>query len=68
MLRNNGLISKEEYVGKTIQEAEQYAKDGGFITRIIEIDGVSLMVTMDFKTNRVNFRVSGGYVTDVQGG
>lgn len=67
-LRNNGVISKEEYVGKTIDEAKRYAEEGGFITRIVEEDGKSFILTMDFLTNRLNFRVRGGYVTDVYGG
>lgn len=28
-LRNDGRISKEEYVGKTLQEATKYAQEGG---------------------------------------
>jgi hypothetical protein len=67
-LRNNGIFSKEEYIGKTIDEAKKYAEEGGFIIRIVEEDGKSFMLTMDFITNRLNFRVRGGYVTDVYGG
>jgi hypothetical protein len=67
-LRNGGIYSKEEYVGKTIDEARKYAEEGGFITRIVEEDGKSFMVTMDFKTERLNFRVLQGYITDVYGG
>lgn len=67
-LRNGGIISVSEYVGKTLQEAIKYANDGGFTTRITEENGKAYMVTADFKTNRLNFRVKDGIVIDVYGG
>ena len=41
MLRNNGIISQYEYVGKTYAEAKEYAENGGFTTRITEENGVA---------------------------
>jgi hypothetical protein len=67
-LRNNGIYSQSEYVGKTLEEATQYAKEGGFEVRVIEMDGKAFMVTHDFRTDRLNFRVSDGFVTEVSGG
>lgn len=67
-LRNNGIIEKREYVGKTLEEATKYAKDGGFTIRIVEEDGKTFMVTHDHKTNRLNFRLNNNKVTDVFGG
>ncbi len=68
-LRNNGVYSVSEYKGKTIEEAEKFAKDGGFITRVVENNGNSVMVdALDVKSNRLNFRVRGGVVIDVFGG
>lgn len=67
-LRNGGVISVREYAGKTIEEANTYANEGGFTTRITEENGRALMVTADFKTNRLNFRVKDGIVIDVYGG
>ncbi len=67
-LRNGGIISVNEYAGKTIKEATEYANDGGFTTRITEENGKAYMVTADFKTNRLNFRVKDGIVIDVYGG
>mgnify|MGYP006351114929 FL=1 len=55
-------------MGKTLQEAIKYANDGGFTTRITEENGKAYMVTADFKTNRLNFRVRDGIVIDVYGG
>ena len=67
-LRNGGIISKEEYVGKTLQEATKYAEDGGFIVRVVEVDGHTKMLDMSVKANRLNFRVNREFVTDVFGG
>jgi hypothetical protein len=67
-LRNNGIISKGEYVGKTLEEATQYANSGGFSARVVEKDGNSFILDMDFKTERLNFRIRGEMVIDVYGG
>jgi len=67
-LRDNGIITEKQYVGKTLDEAKKYAEDGGFEIRIVEVDGHSKMITMDSKSNRINFRVMGGYVTAAYGG
>jgi len=67
-LRNNGLITESEYKGKSLEEAKRYAEDGGFITRIVEENGVALMLDMSAKSNRINFRVRDGFVTAAFGG
>jgi hypothetical protein len=68
-LRNNGLFSPDDYKGKTLDEATKYAEEGGFIVRVTETDGNSIMVDMlDNKSNRLNFRVRQGFVIDVYGG
>ena len=67
-LRNFGLITPSEYIGKVYQEARIYAEDGGFSTRIVEEDGVSYMLEMDVKSDRLNFRINNNIVTDVYGG
>jgi hypothetical protein len=67
-LRDNGIITERQYIGKTIDEATKYAEEGGFEVRIVEVDGQAKMLTMDAKSNRINFRIRGGYVTAVFGG
>ncbi len=68
-LRNNGMFSPNEYKGKTIDEATKYAEEGGFLVRITETDGQSIMVdALDIKANRLNFRVRDGFVIDAYGG
>jgi len=68
-VRNNGMISESEYKGKTIEEATKYAEDGGFVVRVTETDGQSIMVDMlDINANRLNFRVRDGFVLGVNAG
>jgi hypothetical protein len=67
-LRNGGIITKTEYVGKTLEEATKYANEGGFLVRIVEKDGNPVMLDMTNKANRLNFRVRDQIVTDVFGG
>ena len=67
-LRNGGLITQSEYKGKTLEEATKYANDGGFTTRVVEEDGKPFMLTMDFRSDRLNFRVLNGFVIEAYGG
>ena len=67
-LRDNGIITERQYVGKTIDEATKYAEEGGFEVRIVEVDGQAKMLNMDAKSNRINFRVNGGFITAAFGG
>jgi hypothetical protein len=67
-LRNFGLITPSEYIGKSYVDARKYAEDGGFTTRIVEENGVSHMLEMDAKSNRLNFRIINNIITDVYGG
>ena len=68
-VRNNGMFSESEYKGKTIDESTKYAEEGGFVVRVIETDGQSIMVDMmDINANRLNFRVRDGFVIGVYGG
>ena len=67
-LRDGGIITEKQYVGKTLDEATKYAEEGGFEVRVVEIDGQSKMLTMEVKPNRINFIVRGGYITSAYGG
>lgn len=67
-LRNNGIITESDYVGKTLDKAKQYAESGGFIVRIVEHNGRPLELDMSVKDNRINFRVNNDIVTAAFGG
>ena len=67
-MRNNGIITESEYKGKSLEDAKKYAEEGGFITRIVEQNGIALMLDMSAVSNRINFRVRDGFVTAAFGG
>ena len=62
------MYSKEEYVGKTYEEAKKYAEDGGFMTRVVEEDGNAFMLEHNVNGRRMNFRVRRGFITDAFAG
>ena len=43
------------YVGLLLDEAEGLANANGLRTRVVEVDGVGRVITMDFRRDRVNF-------------
>lgn len=67
-LKNFGIITEKDYVGKTLEDAEKKAKNDGFTTRVVEKDGQQYMVTMEYRTDRINFRVRNNIVTSIYGG
>ena len=67
-MRNNGIITESEYKGKSLEDAKKYAEEGGFVTRIVEQNGIALMLDMSAVSNRINFRVRDGFVTAAFGG
>ncbi len=67
-LRNGGMITESDYKGKKLEEAVKYAEEGGFIVRIVEEDGISKMLDMSVKSDRINFRIRNGLITAAFGG
>ncbi len=67
-LRNFGLITEKDYLGKELEIATKFAEDGGFTVRITEKDGTSHMHTMEFRQDRINFRVRNNIIIGVYGG
>ena len=68
MATNFGIVSPSDYKGLTLEKAEEKAKINGFNTRVVEIDGKALMLTMDFKSDRINFRVNNGIISEAYSG
>jgi hypothetical protein len=52
-------------VGVTAERAEEIAAEQGWTIRIVEQDGESFAVTMDFRQDRVNVVVADGVITAV---
>ena len=67
-LKNFGIITEKEYVGKTQAEATKMAEDAGFIVRIVEKDGSASILSMDARNDRINFRLRNNIVIGVYGG
>lgn len=58
----------ETLLGLTETEAMKVVDQRGWVYRVVERDGESLMVTADYVTNRVNVVVTKGRITDVSVG
>lgn len=67
-LRDNGLITEREYTSKSLEDATKYAESGGFIVRIVEVNGKPLSLDMSVREDRINFRVINDKVTAAFGG
>lgn len=67
-LRNFGLITEKDYLGKELEIATKFAEEGGFTVRIVENNGRSEIFTMEFRQNRINFRVKNNIIIGVYGG
>jgi len=61
-------ITESQWKGLTLDEAIKKAESIGYIHRIVEIDGRHMMLDMDAKSNRVNFRVKDDYIIAVYTG
>jgi hypothetical protein len=67
-LRDFGMITERDYVGRELENAKLWAEAGGFSVRIVENNGESFMLTMDLKSDRINFRVKNDVVVGAYGG
>ena len=61
-------ITESQWKGLTLEEAIKKAESIGYIHRIVERDGKHMMLDMDAKSNRVNFRVKDDYIIAVYTG
>lgn len=63
-----GMVTSKDYEGLEIEKAKEKALQNGLNSRIVEVDGKSLMLTMEVKSYRVNFRVRDGLVIEAYAG
>ena len=61
-------ITENQWKGLTLDEAIKKAESIGYTHRIVERDGKHMMLDMDAKSNRLNFRVKDDYITAVYTG
>jgi hypothetical protein len=55
-------ITEKEWIGLTLNEATQRAENIGYTIRVAEENGTSYMLTMDYKSNRLNLRLKDGKI------
>jgi len=68
MAKNFGIVGDKEYKGMNLEDAQKMAEQNGFSSRVVEIDGKSLMVSAEIKNNRINFRVRNNIITEAYPG
>jgi len=61
------VAALEPFVGLTLEEFTAAVEDLGGSVRVVIEDGVDLVVTDDYRTDRVNVAVEGGVVTGIIG-
>lgn len=54
----------KKVIGKTESDARKIAQESGYDSRVTVEDGIAYIVTADFRTDRVNFTLTKGIVTD----
>lgn len=54
--------SSKDYVGLSLEEAQNLAEERGVPFRVVERDGEALMATMDYRPGRINARVENDIV------
>ncbi len=64
-LKNFGMITEKDFLGKTLEEATEKAVNDGYSTRVTERDGDSFILTMDIRVDRMNFRINKNIVIGV---
>ena len=61
------VAALKPFVGLTLEEFTVAVEEVGGTVRVVEEDGVELVVTDDYRTDRVNVAVDGGVVTRIVG-
>lgn len=57
----------DSLLGKTVDEAEKLVRGIGKWIRVTSVNGEPMVVTRDYKVDRINVHVHFGMITKVQG-
>ncbi len=52
-------------IGKPQDEVREQIRQAGYISRVVSVDGVHSIITMELRTNRANLFVDQGLVTKI---
>ena len=61
-------VPTEAVIGLTVDQATTWATAHNYTVRVVEVDGVGQVVTMDYNPNRINLVVAKGVVTSAKMG
>jgi hypothetical protein len=61
-------MTREEYIGLTLEEARKLANENKRPHRVVEVDGTSMIVTSDLVIDRINFQVKENKIVSVYNG
>jgi hypothetical protein len=59
------VVDNNQLIGKTLEEGKAYAESIGCTLRVTKKDGEGMMVTMDFRPNRINVAIVNNIITEV---
>ncbi len=62
------LDKPDTLLGRRLERVQAAATTAEVPHRVVEVDGESRPVTMDYRPERLNFKVRGGRITDVTKG
>ena len=62
------MVTAKDYEGKKEEDAMIWAKGKGFTVRVVERDGKAEMLSGDVRSDRLNFRIWKGVITEAYGG
>jgi len=54
---------EKDYIGLTVKEAAERAKDEGFTFRVVKKDGINFLGTCDLRFDRLNFEIENNKIT-----
>lgn len=62
---NQKQICGSDYIGLAESEAVAKAEAEGLVSRVVERDGQAQVITLDLRSDRLNFTITNGSVTKV---
>jgi hypothetical protein len=62
------VSNPDSLIGQPLEKVKAACESANLRCRVVEIDGESLPVTMDYLAERLNFKVKGGLITGVSKG
>lgn len=65
-MNTNIGLNKKDYVGLTLQKAQEKAKQENFGCRVVKENGKPKIITQELNPNRINFDIEDNIVTKAE--